>query len=110
MDFEGVQRDVFAEHGFDFLLRHGKMRSEGGHDIDVGVRRQEFIKDIGEDARVGVEAREIRRKDEDLLQRAVDFVKSGFDEGDFVFQSQREVCSTFTSIGCHSISWVEVNQ
>jgi hypothetical protein len=84
------------------------MGPEGGHDVDMGGRREEFVENIGEDARVGVEACEVRGKDEDLLQRAVDFVKSGFDEGDFVFQSQGKVCSTFTGIGCHGMSWVEL--
>ena len=59
------------EHDLPLCFGNRLMCSEGGHDIDLHAPfGQQMVVDAGDFPRLRMEAREIRREDEHLLERS----------------------------------------
>ena len=79
-DFDHIMPPVMDDHAFirnalehDLPLHFGDwfVRAEGGHDIDLyAALGQQMVVDAGDFPRLRMEAREIRRGDEHLLERS----------------------------------------
>ena len=72
MHLEPCQRDALAEHHAQLRLGHRRVRAERGHDVHLGLGREQLVEQARQLPGIGVEPGMVGRQHQHLAQRTAD--------------------------------------